>query len=136
MRENSPEKASNKNRSFAEWLSFSIAIFLVAILIFLVLYTWAKQENTPPIMTLKIEEEVRQVGGNFYVPFTVTNTGGNTAASVRVVGKLLIEGKVEEAGEQEIKFLSGGEESSGVFIFTRNPEEGELIIRVTGYKLP
>ncbi|MDY6802385.1 MAG: TIGR02588 family protein [Cyanobacteriota bacterium] len=136
MNENAPDKPSDRSRNFAEWLSFSVAIFLVAILVFLVLYSWSKQENTPPIITLQIEEEVRREEGQFYVPFTVTNTGGTTAASVRVVGQLLIEGELEEAGEQEINFLSGGEEASGVFIFTRNPEKGILTIRVTGYKLP
>ena len=136
MNENSSEETANKKRSFAEWLSFGIAIFLVAVLVSLVVYRWVTQENTEPVMTLKREETIRQEEGQFYVPFTVTNTGGSTAASVRVVGELLVEEKLEEAGEQEISFLSAGEEASGVFIFTRNPEEGELIIRVTGYKLP
>lgn len=128
-------KKPGQSRSLAEWISFSIAIVIMAILLGLVFYSWQNKEVQPPILAVK-QASVRQLEGQFYVPFTVVNEGGKTVASVQVIGQLLIDEKIAEAGEQQIDFLSGGEKQSGAFIFTRNPQEGELILRVASYKLP
>ena len=54
-----------------------------------------------------------------------------------MVGELQIKDKnIQQEGEQQIDFLSGGEKASGAFIFTHNPDKGILIIRVASYKLP
>ena len=126
----------SQSRSFAEWLSFSIAIVIVTAIVALVLYRWQTQEKQPPLLSLNSQGEVRQAEGQFYVPFTVVNRGGETVEAVQVVGELLINGQVEETGEQQIDFLSSHETESGAFIFSRNPQEGQLIIRVASYKLP
>ncbi len=84
-----------------------------------------------------VEQEIRYYETQYYVPFTVYNIGGQTAKSVQVIGELQIEDdKIDEEGEQLIDFLSGGEKASGAFIFTHNPEQGKLMIRVASYKLP
>jgi uncharacterized protein (TIGR02588 family) len=70
------------------------------------------------------------------VPFTVTNAGGETAESVQVVAELRIDGEVVESGEQTLEFLSSQETTGGAFIFTRNPQEGELVMRVASYQEP
>ena len=126
----------SQRRSFAEWLSFSVAIVIVTTIVALILYRWQTQEKQPPLLSLNRQGEVRQAEGQFYVPFTVANRGGETVEAVQVVGELLIDGQVEEAGEQQIDFLSSQETESGAFIFSRNPQEGQLIIRVASYKLP
>ena len=126
----------SQRRSFAEWLSFSVAIVIVTTIVALVLYRWQTQEKQPPLLSLNRQGEVRQAEGQFYVPFTVINRGGETVEAVQIVGELLIDGQVEESGEQQIDFLSSHETESGAFIFSRNPQEGQLIIRVASYKLP
>ena len=130
------DSKQEQSRSFAEWLSFSIAIVIVTTIVALVLYRWQTQEKQPPLLSLNRQGEVRQAEGQFYVPFTVVNRGGETVEAVQVVGELLIDGQVEETGEQQIDFLSSQETESGAFIFSRNPQEGQLIIRVASYKLP
>lgn len=55
---------------------------------------------------------------NYYVPFEVVNTGGNTAESVQIMAELLIDGKITETGEQQIDFLSSGKSEEGAFIFS------------------
>jgi uncharacterized protein (TIGR02588 family) len=75
------------------------------------------------------------VQGQFYVPFIVTNTGGGTAEAVHLVGELRVNGRLEEAGDQEIDFLSRGKEE-GAFVFSRDPRQGDLRLRVASYKLP
>jgi uncharacterized protein (TIGR02588 family) len=130
------QQSSQQSRSRAEWISFSISLSLVFILVVLVLYSWWNGETNPPVLSLDFTPEVRQEQGQYYVPFSVKNTGGGTAEAVQVIAELRFNGEVIETGQQHISFLSGGEVQKGVFIFQRNPQQGDLEIRVASYKLP
>ena len=123
-------------RSPAEWTTFSIALFIVAAIVGLVIYKWVTQKNQPPVLSISSPSEIREAPGQFYVPFSVTNTGGETAESVQVIAELRVNGEVEEGGEQQIDFLASGEKEEGAFVFSRDPREGELVVRVASYKLP
>lgn len=120
----------------AEWVTFTITSLIVAVLVGLVLFAWFTQEDQPPILALDRPEPIRIVQDQYYVPFTVTNTGGGTAESVQVLAELRVNGEVEESGEQQLDFLSGGEKAEGAFVFSRDPRDGDLNIRVASYKLP
>lgn len=133
MTSNSPE--TKHQPTLAEWISFSISLSILTALISLVIFAWTQQKNTPPIVTLQTTETIREVEGQFYVPFTVTNTGGETAASIQIIAELK-DGTYQETGEQEIEFLSGGELEEGAFIFSRDPRQGQLKLRVASYQLP
>ncbi|MGL5062116.1 MAG: TIGR02588 family protein [Microcoleus sp.] len=138
---NTESKADNNNeqqqkRTPAEWVTFAIASSILAAVIGLVFYNWLTKKQEPPIISVTRSEPIREVQGQFYVPFTVTNTGGETAESVQVIAELRVNGEVVESGDREIDFLSSGETEEGAFIFTRNPSQGELIVRSSGYKLP
>lgn len=137
MNKISTKSNQNKQRSLPERLSFGIAILIVGLLILLIIYQWKMVENQPPILSITVDQEIRHYGTQYYVPFTVSNTGGETAKSVQVLGKLQIEDiNIQEEGEQLIDFLSGGEKASGAFVFTHHPKLGKLTIRVASYKLP
>ncbi|PSF38727.1 TIGR02588 family protein [Aphanothece hegewaldii CCALA 016] len=125
----------SKNSFPAEWVTFAIAFLIVLSIVGLVLYTWITSDQQPPILSIE-RQEIREAQGQFYVPFKITNTGGETAESVQVIGEFRMNGKIEEVGEQQFDFLSGGEKEEGAFIFTRNPKNGELVLRVASYKLP
>jgi uncharacterized protein (TIGR02588 family) len=129
-------KAEQKQqRSVAEWITFSIASGIVAGIVGLVLYSWVKVGDRPPILAIEQSGKIRQAEGSFYVPFTLTNKGGETADAVRVIAELRIDGAVEE-GEQQIDFLAGGEAEEGVFLFSRNPQNGKFSLRVASYRKP
>ncbi|MBD2441602.1 TIGR02588 family protein [Nostoc sp. FACHB-110] len=123
-------------RSPAEWITFSLASLILAMIVGLVVYTWYTEDNRPPVITVINKEKIREIDGQFYVLFEVINQGGETAESVQVTAELTIDGKVAETGEQYIDFLSSGEQEEGAFVFKKNPRQGELIIRVASYKLP
>lgn len=123
-------------RSLAEWVTFSIATCILIALIGLVLYDWFISQNRPPVLIVEPYGTVRVVQGQFYQPFLLANTGGGIAKSVQVVTELHIPGAPDETGEQQIDFLSGGEKKRGSFIFSHDPRQGELILRVASYKLP
>ena len=133
----SPQDVTDKPpRSPAEWTSFGIALLILATIVGLVVYQWLTQKNQPPILSVSTSSEMRQVPGQFYVPFEVKNIGGETAESVQVIAELRIDGEVEESGEQQIDFLASGETEEGAFVFSRDPRQGELSMRVASYKLP
>jgi uncharacterized protein (TIGR02588 family) len=124
------------HRSLAEWLTFTIACFILLAIAGLVVYEWLATEKQPPLLSVTPNAAIREVQGNYYVPFAVKNVGGGTAESVQVIAELRVNGEVEEAGEQQIDFLSSGETEEGAFVFTQNPSDGELVLRVASYKLP
>ena len=129
-------KTEQQPRSIAEWVTFSVASLILAIIVSLVGYTWLNEKNQLPILSVTKKETIREIGGQFYVPFEVVNTGGDTAESVQIMAELLINGKVTETGEQQIDFLSNGEREEGAFVFSQNPRQGQLNLRVASYKLP
>jgi uncharacterized protein (TIGR02588 family) len=130
------QDSSGQPNSIAEWISLAIAASLLTMVIGLVVFLWVSDRQTnPPILEITAAE-VRQSADQFYVPFEVTNTGGITAESVQVVAKLHIDGITVESGEQIIDFLSSQETASGAFVFTHNPRQGELVIRVASYQDP
>lgn len=123
-------------RTLPEWITFSISLSLLFGLIGLVIYDWLLTHEEPPIIEVYSPERVRVINQKFYVPFEVKNTGGSTAEAVQVIAELKIAGEVEESGEQEIDFLSGGEQEKGEFVFKNNPQKGQLTLRVGSYKTP
>ncbi|HBB31718.1 MAG TPA: TIGR02588 family protein [Cyanobacteria bacterium UBA8803] len=129
------DKPQQWSRSPAEWISFSIALSIVGLIVGLLVYRWVDGEDRPPAVSAVLDPEIREVDGQFYVPFKVTNTGGTTAESVQVIAEFT-HGSVQEVGEQQIDFLSGGEVEEGAFVFSHNPREGQLTVRVASYKLP
>lgn len=133
---NNTEENYQEERSMAEWVTFSIASFILAIIVGLVGYTWLTDKNQPPIVSVSNKQTIRESDGKFYVPFEVVNTGGDTAESVQIIAELEVDGEVKETGEQQIDFLSRGETEEGAFIFSQNPNQGKLTIRVASYKLP
>ncbi|MGB6296840.1 MAG: TIGR02588 family protein [Rivularia sp. (in: cyanobacteria)] len=131
------ENKQQQKRTVAEWLTFSVASFILIGVVGLVSFTWIKQPSQkPPLLVVTNNKPLRKVNGQYYIPFEVVNQGGETAASVQVIAELRIKGKVEETGEQQIEFLSRKEKETGAFIFSKNPEEGELQLRVASYKSP
>jgi uncharacterized protein (TIGR02588 family) len=130
------EQSEGSERSLAENVSFAISLLLLSLLVGLVVYEWISKKDQPPVLSVTTDSQVRQAGKQFYVPFTIANTGGETVESVEITAQLDLNGKVEDVGSQQIDFLSDGETSSGAFILDRNPKKGELIVRVTGYRLP
>jgi uncharacterized protein (TIGR02588 family) len=132
----SPQVEQKQKRSPAEWTTFSIALLILAAIVGLVIYKWLTQKNQPPVLSISSSSEIREAPGQYYVPFSVKNTGGETAESVQVIAELRINGDVEESGEQLIDFLASGEKEEGAFVFSRNPRQGELVVRVASYKRP
>ncbi|PSN19895.1 TIGR02588 family protein [filamentous cyanobacterium CCP5] len=130
-----PKAADSAKRSLAEWITFAIAASILMLVVGLVVYDWQVAQNRPPAFRVEITETARVTDGRYYVPFTITNTGRRIARTVQVTAELRLDDQVE-AGEQQIDFLSGSERKRGSFVFSHDPQSGELTIRVASYSLP
>lgn len=131
------QKQTTKLRqSLAEKVSFFVSLFIVATIVASIGYTWLSGDTNPPTLSVTTGADLRKARQQYYVPFTVSNVGGSTAESVEVVAQLLLDDGNIETGSQQINFLSRKEQRKGEFIFTHNPQQGQLTIRVASYKLP
>ena len=52
------------------------------------------------------------------------------------MAELRLPGETDETGEQQIASLSGGEQVQGSFVFSHDPSQGELVLRVASYREP
>ena len=123
-------------RSKAEWVTFIVSSLILLVLVGLVIFDWAVNQDRPPAFQIEVTQAARITDGRYYVPFAITNTGGRIARTVQITAELHIEGEPDETGEQQIDFLSGQERKRGSFICTHNPQAGELVLRVASYRLP
>lgn len=130
------EESEQPQRTMAEWITFGIASLLLATIVGLIGYLWLTEKQYPPVLSVDIREPIREANNQYYVPFEVTHLGGETVASVQVIAELRINGEVQEAGEQEIEFLTSAEKKTGAFVFRQNPRRGQLILRIASYQLP
>ncbi|MEY2977828.1 MAG: TIGR02588 family protein [Prochlorotrichaceae cyanobacterium] len=130
------DPSSPQTRSSLKWLTFGVASLFLAILIGLVIYADFLNQDRPPILTVEIVEPFRAVEEQFYVPFTVANEGGESAEAIQIVAELRLNGETDETGEQQIASLSGGETVQGSFVFSHDPSQGDLILRVASYREP
>lgn len=128
--------AKPSHRSLAEWLTLMISMIILSLLVGLILYDWQVNQTRPPAFEITIDNSVRITDRRYYLPFAITNTGGQIARTVQVVAELHFPGAADEVAEQQIDFLSGHEQKQGSFVFTHNPLEGDLMVRVASYRLP
>jgi uncharacterized protein (TIGR02588 family) len=133
---NTPEEQQKAKRTPAEWVTFGIASSIVGGIIGLVIYTGINDKQQPPLMSITQKQITFKGNSQYYVPFEIENQGDETAESVQILAELKINNQIAETGEQQIDFLSSREKEEGAFIFTQDPRQGQLKIRVASYKSP
>lgn len=123
-------------RSPAEWLTLAISSLVLLSVVCLVLYDWQISKNLPPAFRVEVSETTRLIEDQYYVPFTLKNTGGRIARTVQVIAELNLPDGSDESGEQQFDFLSGNERKKGGFVFEHDPQSGNLVVRVASFGLP
>jgi uncharacterized protein (TIGR02588 family) len=125
---------TQSKRSIAEWITFAGASLFLSTVFGLIGYSWLNTPQEPPLLTVRHSVAVPKENGQFYVPFEVINTGGETAEAIQIIAELRVDGQVKETGEQQVDFLSRKEKEEGTFIFSEDPRQGQVIVRVASYK--
>ncbi len=123
-------------RSLAEWITLTISSLVLLLVVGLVLYDWQISKNLPPAFQVEVSETTQIIEGQYYVPFTLKNTGGRIARTVQVIAELNLTDSDDETGEQQFDFLSGNERKQGGFVFEHDPQTGNLVVRVASFGLP
>jgi len=123
-------------RTLAEWISFVVSCLVLAALIGSIVLSWASNRNNPPALSVEAGP-IRVAEEQYYVPFVVANSGGEGVESIQVIAKLQNGEETDDAemGEQTIDSLSGGDAEQGSFVFSQDPREGELTLRVASYRV-
>lgn len=115
-----------------EWVIAAVGLALVVVAIGTTVYRAMTEESTPPKLEVIINS-ISPNGNGYLVRFTVKNTGNQTAAAVAVEGKLKDE---SETGTATLTYVPSNSERRGGLLFTKNPQQSDLRIRVTGYEEP
>ena len=130
------EQTSDTRRSAAEWTTLIISSLIVMALAGLVIFQAVSGGTEPPNIEVEPQlTEVRSEGDSYYLPLSITNSGDLTGEEVEVEATLT-SGEEEETSAVTIAFLAGGETESATAVFSSDPREGELEVRVVGYNEP
>lgn len=136
--ENKSEKNENRESStttFWEWIVAAAGLLLVVSAVGTTFYNALTEEKTPPRLEVTIDS-ITPNANNFLVKFVVKNTGGQTAAAVTVEGELKNGAETPETASATLTYAPAHSERRGGLYFTKNPQQGDLQIRVTGYEEP
>lgn len=123
-----------RRRSTAEWVTFGAATAVVALVIGLILAQIPGNDD-PAAPTARTAGPAERRADVFVVPVEVTNQGDAAAENVQVAAELQLGEETFEA-DQVVDFLAAGETEELQFVFEDDPEDGELMVRVTGFSRP
>lgn len=119
--------ARDPGRSTAEWVTLSVSIAIIAVLVGLVVIVFIFGGDKPATIEVRpLLEEVRQADGAAYLPVEVANRGNRTAEDVTVQMTLHTEAGEPATAAFTLRFLAGGERQRGVVAFPQDPRAGEL----------
>ncbi len=120
-------------RTTAEWTTFGVAVaVLLAIIAAIGVEAARHHDDAQPVASI---DGTRRVGDQFHVAVVVVNEGDKAASAVQVNASLEVEGETLE-GDQVVDFLAGGDEEELVFVFDKDPDDGELSVEVSGFTVP
>lgn len=128
---------SSSERTAAERITFLASLAVLVAILLLALWAGMRTGDGEPVIAIDIHlDQMSSDESGFYVPVTVTNTGGETAQDVVITGELDIKEDQPEFAEATFNFLAGGESEQAVLIFSTDPTSGVLIVRPTSFVVP
>lgn len=126
-----PQSAEEQARPLVEWITFSISLGLLLLLVGLLSYDYFTNEDEPAELEVRPAlEAVVQRGERYYLPVWVSNTGHDAAGSVQVTLKLVVGGEEVEQSALAVGFLAGQDEAEAAAVFNHDPRLGELVVEL------
>ena len=117
----------------------TMVISLVILVATFVLAGWATARTGDEPAQIEVTanlEQVRETETGYYVPITITNSGGHTAQDVMVTGELDTGEGEPETAEVTITFLASDESEEAEIVFQSDPSTGEVSVFPTSYLKP
>lgn len=129
-------KATPKRYPLVEWVSAAIGVAITGAMFgFLALEAARERDGNLPMLSAAPVAVVESKGG-YVVEFEVRNDSATTGAAVEVEGILKQGGSDIETSSATLSYVPGESSRRGGLIFTRNPRDYRLELRVTGYERP
>lgn len=128
---------SKSKRTVAERVTLGISLAILVIILGVSAWTSDRLGDAAPQIEIEIGfEEIRTHGENYYVPITITNTGGLTAQDLVVTGELDTGSGEPETADVTLTFLGGNESETAEIVFSEEPTESNLTVRPTSFSNP
>ena len=133
---NGEAKKKKAGPSLLEWLSGAVGALLAIFMLGFTTYE-ALDESTkrPPLLQVEAVSAAK-AGGSYIIEVQVSNRSGQTAAAVEVEGELSLDGQSVETSSATLSYVPGDSERTAGLVFTHDPRNHELRLRVTGYEQP
>ena len=129
------EQDERKETPVWEWIIAVAGLILVVGAVGLTFYRAMTEDKTPPQLKIEVDS-IEPNGSGYLVKFTVKNTGNQTAAAVAVEGELKTETETVETSGATVTYSPANSKRRGGLFFTKDPQQFQLQIRVTGYEEP
>ena len=118
-----------------EWAVGALGGAALAAMIGVLVWEGLSGTEGPPEIRLTVETAHPTAGGHL-VTFVARNTGGSTAAAVRIEGALGDPGAPVETSVAEFDILPTGGERRGGMFFAHDPASLGLVLRAEGFAAP
>lgn len=127
-----------RSRSAAEWVTLSLSVLVVGALIAVALVEESRRQEGDGAalqVTFEAERSTRE-GENYYVPFTVRNTGSDGISAADVWIDVYDGEHLVESAEITVQFLPLQGKQDGIFVTTHDPASHALQSRLESLLLP
>jgi uncharacterized protein (TIGR02588 family) len=121
-----------KNR--LEWTVFGISLALILAVAGLLVYQEITGGDSPASLVARADAPQATAGG-FAVPIDVRNIGDTSAEEVRIEAALTWTGGTER-GEVVVPLVPYRSKRRAWIAFSHDPRDGEITVRVLGYREP
>lgn len=125
-----------KRYPLLEWVSAAIGLVIAAVMFGLLIYeALVQRPGVPPL--IEVEPSALVKAGNQYVlELKVRNVARRTASAVQVEGVLKTGGEKVETSTATLDYVPGESRRNAALIFTNDPRNYRLALRVTGFSRP
>lgn len=126
------ERNEPRRRSTAEWTTLGVSVAIIAALIGAALYEQFARTEPAGIV---IEVEVDRAGAErrddrWYVPYTVSNRGGDPAMDVSLIFEISAGDEMVEESTATVAFLATSGSTAGELVTALDPTAHEIEARV------
>lgn len=118
-----------------EWIAAAIGFALVAATLGFLAWRALTQDGAPPLIALEVQA-IEKLERGYLVRIRAVNTGGRTAAEVKVEGAIKGLLGTLERSEATFDYLPPRSPRRGGLYFLADPREHKLELRAQGYRAP
>lgn len=130
------QNQADKRPALLEWIAgvvgAIIAVIMVAMMATEALTTRA---SVPPLLHVK-PVGLQAASGQFVLEVKVVNRSHQTAAAVEIEGELTQAGAAVETSSATLTYVPGNSQAEAGLVFTADPRQHRLRLRVLGFEKP